>query len=98
MRRPDAAAPSLHAGAALRCRHVGSTASAGARTPADLPLHRCRPDRFPASGRLETRRLRAVLDEHVASRTPLYVLWPSGRHPTPKLRAFVDYLAAHLRV
>ncbi|VWD09154.1 LysR family transcriptional regulator [Burkholderia lata] len=40
--------------------------------------------------------LRAVLDEHVASCTPVYVLWPSGRHPTPKLRAFVDYMAAHL--
>ncbi|WP_420210159.1 LysR family transcriptional regulator [Burkholderia aenigmatica] len=42
--------------------------------------------------------LRTVLDEHVASCTPIHVLWPSGRHPTPKLRAFVDYMAAHLPV
>lgn len=42
--------------------------------------------------------LRAVLDGHVASRTPFYALWPSGRHPTPKLRAFVDYMAAHLHL
>ncbi|OXJ12451.1 LysR family transcriptional regulator [Burkholderia sp. HI2500] len=42
--------------------------------------------------------LRPVLDEHVESRTPFYVLWPSGRHPTPKLRAFVDYVAEHLRL
>ncbi|MET3817506.1 DNA-binding transcriptional LysR family regulator [Burkholderia sp. PvR073] len=42
--------------------------------------------------------LHAVLDEHVASRTPVYVLWPSGRHPTPKLRAFVDHMAEHLRI
>lgn len=42
--------------------------------------------------------LRTVLDEHVESRTPFYVLWPSGRHPTPKLRAFVDYMAEHLRL
>ncbi|ONO29055.1 LysR family transcriptional regulator [Burkholderia cenocepacia] len=43
-------------------------------------------------------RLRAVLDDHVASRTPFYVLWPSGRHPLPKLRAFADYMAEHLRL
>ncbi|MDR5661225.1 LysR family transcriptional regulator, partial [Burkholderia cenocepacia] len=43
-------------------------------------------------------RLCAVLDDHVASRTPFYVLWPSGRHPLPKLRAFVDYMAEHLRL
>ncbi|HDR9588843.1 LysR family transcriptional regulator [Burkholderia stabilis] len=42
--------------------------------------------------------LRTVLDEHIESRTPISVLWPSGRHPTPKLRAFVDYMADHLRL
>ncbi|MGY2328596.1 LysR family transcriptional regulator [Pseudomonas sp. SDT2931_S440] len=24
------------------------------------------------------------------------IMWPSGRHPTPKLRVFIDYLHAHL--
>ncbi|KVQ72213.1 LysR family transcriptional regulator [Burkholderia multivorans] len=42
--------------------------------------------------------LRTVLDDYVASRTPVYVLWPSGHHPTPKLRAFVDYLVEHLQL
>lgn len=57
----------------------------------------CLPEFFVHDG-LRDGTLRAVLDEHVASRTPLYVLWPSGRHPTPKLRAFVDYMAQHLRL
>ncbi|MXN74807.1 LysR family transcriptional regulator [Burkholderia sp. 4701] len=57
----------------------------------------CLPEFFVRAG-LADGTLRAVLDEHVASRTPLYVLWPSGRHPTPKLRAFVDYMAQHLRL
>lgn len=57
----------------------------------------CLPEFF-VRGALDDGALRAVLDEHVASRTPLYALWPSGRHPTPKLRAFVDYTAAHLHL
>ncbi|KML60052.1 LysR family transcriptional regulator [Burkholderia cepacia] len=57
----------------------------------------CLPEFF-VHGALDGGTLRAVLDEHVASRTPLYALWPSGRHPTPKLRAFVDYMAAHLHL
>jgi len=24
------------------------------------------------------------------------IMWPSGRHPTPKLRVFIDFLNAHL--
>ncbi|KVM89069.1 LysR family transcriptional regulator [Burkholderia stagnalis] len=57
----------------------------------------CLPEFFVHDG-LADGTLRAVLDEHVASLTPFYVLWPSGRHPTPKLRAFVDYMAQHLRL
>ncbi|KAG8149009.1 LysR family transcriptional regulator [Burkholderia catarinensis] len=57
----------------------------------------CLPEFF-VRGALDGGTLRAVLDEHVESRTQLHALWPSGRHPTPKLRAFVDYMAAHLRL
>ncbi|WP_175723360.1 LysR family transcriptional regulator [Burkholderia ambifaria] len=57
----------------------------------------CLPEFFVRDA-LDDGTLRAVLAEHIVSRTPFYVLWPSGRHPTPKLRAFVDHMAEHLRL
>ncbi len=38
----------------------------------------------------------AVLDDYTDRSGPLRVLWPSSRHLAPKLRAFVDFLAANL--
>lgn len=44
-------------------------------------------------------RLQRVLAEHVRPHAiGLGVLWPSGRHPSPKLRAFVDFLGARMFV
>jgi DNA-binding transcriptional LysR family regulator len=37
-----------------------------------------------------------VLDDYTDHSGPLRVLWPSSRHLAPKLRAFVDFLAANL--
>ena len=37
-----------------------------------------------------------VLDDRTDRSGPLRVLWPSSRHLAPKLRAFVDFLAANL--
>jgi DNA-binding transcriptional LysR family regulator len=37
-----------------------------------------------------------VLDEYSDLSGPLRILWPSSRHLAPKLRAFVDFLAANL--
>jgi len=37
-----------------------------------------------------------VLDDYTDRSGPLRVLWPSSRHLAPKLRAFVDFLAANL--
>jgi DNA-binding transcriptional LysR family regulator len=37
-----------------------------------------------------------VLDEYADLSGPLRILWPSSRHLAPKLRAFVDFLAANL--
>ena len=37
-----------------------------------------------------------VLDDDTDRSGPLRVLWPSSRHLAPKLRAFVDFLAANL--
>jgi DNA-binding transcriptional LysR family regulator len=37
-----------------------------------------------------------VLDDYTDRSGPLRVLWPSSRQLAPKLRAFVDFLAANL--
>ena len=37
-----------------------------------------------------------VLDEYTDHSGPLRILWPSSRHLAPKLRVFVDFLAANL--
>ena len=56
----------------------------------------CLPD-FSVRDALAAGRLRVVLAEHVRPHTiGLGVLWPSGRHPSPKLRAFIDFLGARL--
>ncbi|AOY95967.1 LysR family transcriptional regulator [Cupriavidus sp. USMAA2-4] len=41
-------------------------------------------------------RLRTVLDEYVAGSGTFRVLWPASRQPAPKLRAFIDFLSAHV--
>ena len=38
----------------------------------------------------------SVLDDYTDRSGPLRVLWPSSRHLSPKLRVFVDFLAANL--
>ncbi|MBV8657189.1 MAG: LysR family transcriptional regulator [Burkholderiales bacterium] len=44
-----------------------------------------------ASGALER-----VLPSHARASGQFWVLWPSSRHLSPKLRVFVDFLCAHL--
>jgi len=46
-----------------------------------------------ASGELEP-----VLTSFMKSTGKLRIVWPSSRHPTPKVRAFVDFVAAELLV
>lgn len=41
-------------------------------------------------------RLRAVLADHVARTGVFHVLWPASKHPSPKVRAFVDFLCARV--
>jgi DNA-binding transcriptional LysR family regulator len=38
-----------------------------------------------------------LLREHEGAEAPVHVLYPDGRHPPPKLRAFLDALVPHLR-
>lgn len=44
---------------------------------------------------LEAGTLTTVLDEHVGHAGMFRILWPSSRHLSPKLRAFVDYVGEH---
>jgi DNA-binding transcriptional LysR family regulator len=37
-----------------------------------------------------------ILDEYIEHIGAFSALWPSSRHYSPKLRAFVDYMAEHL--
>jgi DNA-binding transcriptional LysR family regulator len=37
-----------------------------------------------------------ALDDYTDRSGPLLILWPSSRHFAPKLRVFVDFLAANL--
>jgi DNA-binding transcriptional LysR family regulator len=51
----------------------------------------CLPDLLIAQ-HLTAGTLRTVLDDYVAHTGVMRVLWPSSRHLSPKLRAFVDFM------
>ncbi len=51
---------------------------------------------FAVRAALAAGRLRPVLDAHRRHDGAFRILWPSSRHLTPKLRAFIDFLAAHV--
>ena len=51
---------------------------------------------FAISQQLRDGVLVTVLDDCADRSGPLRVLWPSNRHLSPRLRAFVDFLAANL--
>jgi DNA-binding transcriptional LysR family regulator len=55
----------------------------------------CLPD-FAIRRQLREGVLVAVLDDYAEPSETLRVLWPSSRHLSPKLRVFVDFLAANL--
>lgn len=50
-----------------------------------LPAYRCAED-------VASSRLRRVLDGWSAAEVPIHVLYPSSRHLSPKVKAFVDHL------
>jgi DNA-binding transcriptional LysR family regulator len=52
----------------------------------------CIPD-MAVRKQLEDGSLVSVLDDYMQACTTLRVLWPSSRHLSPKLRAFVDFAA-----
>jgi DNA-binding transcriptional LysR family regulator len=55
----------------------------------------CLPD-FAIPRQLESGSLVSVLDNYVKHSGTFRVLWPSSRYLSPKLRAFVDFLAQDL--
>lgn len=40
--------------------------------------------------------LRIVLEDFTLSHGTLWMLWPTSQHASPKLRALIDFLKAHL--
>jgi DNA-binding transcriptional LysR family regulator len=51
---------------------------------------------FAIARQLRESLLVTVLDDYTDRSGPLRILWPSSRHLAPKLRVFVDFLAANL--
>jgi DNA-binding transcriptional LysR family regulator len=52
---------------------------------------------YQAANALSDRRLVRLLREQEAGATPVHVVYPEGRHPPPKLRAFLDTIVPRLR-
>lgn len=52
----------------------------------------CVPD-LSVTGQLEQGSLVRVLDSYLETQTKLSVMWPTSRHASPKLRAFVNFAA-----
>ncbi|KKO70662.1 LysR family transcriptional regulator [Kerstersia gyiorum] len=51
---------------------------------------------FSVREHLADGRLQPVLSEHMACSGVFHVLWPASKHPSPKVRAFVDFLCARV--
>lgn len=52
---------------------------------------------FAIRGEIADGRLVSILDEWVTETDQFNVLWPVSRQITPKLRAFIDFMAEHLQ-
>ncbi|TXE57521.1 LysR family transcriptional regulator [Serratia ureilytica] len=55
----------------------------------------CLPD-FAVRQALEQQRLQPVLGDHCQHSGSLKILWPSSKHLTPRLRAFIDIMSVRL--
>jgi DNA-binding transcriptional LysR family regulator len=52
---------------------------------------------YQASDALANHSLVRLLREHEPPAIPIHLIYPDGRHPPPKLRAFIDHVAPLLR-
>jgi DNA-binding transcriptional LysR family regulator len=53
---------------------------------------------FSVRDALEAGTLVTVLDEYTTEQNTFRLLWPSGKHITPKLRAFVDFVVEYVEL
>jgi DNA-binding transcriptional LysR family regulator len=51
---------------------------------------------FSVREALDSGALVTVMDEYTTEQNTFRLLWPSGRHVTPKLRAFIDFISEYL--
>jgi DNA-binding transcriptional LysR family regulator len=51
---------------------------------------------FTVRRQLADGRLQSVLDPYLRATGALQILWPASRHGSPKVKAFVDFMAKHL--
>lgn len=56
----------------------------------------CLPD-FSIKTALAAGTLKTVLDKHVSQSTTFWMLWPSSKQMTPKVRVFVDFVAERFK-
>lgn len=56
----------------------------------------CLPD-FSIREALASGALKTVLDRHVIQTATFWILWPSSKHMTPKVRVFVDFMVEHFK-
>lgn len=47
---------------------------------------------------LKDGRVRVILEEYMDQTVTFSMLWPTSRHASPKLRAFIDYVMANMRI
>jgi len=47
---------------------------------------------------LQSGQLVTVLDDYMDRQVVFWILWPASRYASPKLRVFIDYMSAHLRI
>ena len=48
---------------------------------------------FSVRDALKAGTLVTVLDQHMLGKNSFHILWPSGKLPAPKLRAFIDFMS-----
>ena len=48
--------------------------------------------RFVVGRHIAAGTLESILDEYVQEDVPIYAVYPSGKHLSPKVRAFLDFL------
>ena len=53
---------------------------------------------FAVSQQIEAGRLVPILEKHIRETGEFAALWPTSRQLSPRIRAFVDFLAAHLHL